>query len=64
MSDARAAGFAVELHYIHLPDAEASAERVAARVAAGGHHIPFEDIVRRFQRSRANFVSAALLADL
>ena len=30
--------------------------RVAARVAAGGHHVPEKDIRRRYERSVANFL--------
>jgi len=63
MHKARACGYRVELHYVSLIDVQQSVDRVATRVAKGGHDIPEQDIRRRFPRSRANFVDAALLAD-
>ena len=63
MERARAQGYHVELHYIYLIDEDQSADRVATRVSKGGHHIPRADIERRFERSRANFKRAALIAD-
>lgn len=63
MRKARANGYRVELHYVSLINADQSVDRVATRVAKGGHDIPEEDIRRRFPRSRTNFVDAALLAD-
>lgn len=41
----------VELIFLALPSVELSIERVAERVALGGHNIPTSDIVRRFPRS-------------
>ncbi len=63
MQSARRRNYRVELHYVSLIDAQQSVDRVATRVAKGGHDIPEGDIRRRFARSRANFVAAALLAD-
>ncbi len=60
---AREFGYHVELHYIYLIDAEQSADRVKTRVSKGGHNIPKSDITRRFQRSRDNFIDAALISD-
>lgn len=47
----RAAGYAVRLIYLRLPDVEASLDRVRRRVKAGGHGIPEATIRRRFVRS-------------
>jgi predicted ABC-type ATPase len=47
----RAAGYAVRLIYVRLPNVEASLERVRRRVASGGHNIPEATIRRRFGRS-------------
>lgn len=41
----------VILFYLWLPSVEFSVARVAERVSHGGHHIPTEDIQRRFPRS-------------
>ena len=40
-----------------LPDIEMSIERVAERVAHGGHDIPRESIVRRYPRGIANLLA-------
>lgn len=47
----RGAGWRVELIYLALPDKATSSQRVAERVAHGGHDIPAADIERRFARS-------------
>jgi len=44
-------GWNVELIYLALPDVIVSKQRVAERVAHGGHDIPLADIERRFLRS-------------
>ena len=41
----------MSLLYFYLPDAAMCLRRVAARVAAGGHHIPPEVVRRRYQLS-------------
>lgn len=48
------AGWRIELIYLALPDPEMARQRVAERVAHGGHNIPQEDIERRFYRGVAN----------
>ncbi len=42
------AGYYVRLYYIGLDTAEESKQRIANRVARGGHNIPTEDVDRRF----------------
>jgi predicted ABC-type ATPase len=44
-------GWRVELIYLALPNKAMSFQRVAERVAQGGHDIPAADIERRFARS-------------
>lgn len=48
---AKARGFVVELHFFALPSPELSIARIAQRVAKGGHHVPDEDVRRRYPRS-------------
>jgi predicted ABC-type ATPase len=48
-------GYRIEIIYLRLPSAEAAVRRVARRVKQGGHDVPHEDIVRRFERSWDNF---------
>lgn len=50
-------GWRVDLYYLWLPTIEMSIERVAERVAHGGHDIPRESIVRRYPRSIANLLA-------
>lgn len=50
-------GWRVDLYYPWLPTIEMSIERVAERVAHGGHDIPRESIVRRYPRSIANLLA-------
>jgi predicted ABC-type ATPase len=54
LEDARSAGFRIEAHYIGLWPPFLSIARVAIRVAAGGHDIPDEIIIKRWHRSLAN----------
>lgn len=48
-------GYTVSLIYLRLPSIEASIARVRRRVVAGGHDIPLETILRRFDKSLAYF---------
>ncbi len=64
LEKARAAGFYISLHFLVVPSADVSIERVAQRVRKGGHHVPEADIRRRFRRSVENFLEMYLsLAD-
>ena len=49
------AGYSVAIIFLFLKSAETCVARVQNRVIAGGHHVPTEDIVRRFYRSKRNF---------
>lgn len=48
-------GYQINLFYIWLNNYDLAIERVAKRVAAGGHNIPQDTIIRRYQRGRNNF---------
>jgi predicted ABC-type ATPase len=52
----RSSGWRVELFYLALPNVELSQQRVAERVAHGGHSIAPDDILRRFPRSLRNLL--------
>ena len=54
----RAAGYAVTLHFIEVPDADFAVVRVARRVRAGGHDVPETDVRRRYARGLALFDAA------
>jgi predicted ABC-type ATPase len=47
-------GYLVSLYYFWIPSAKMSKERVAIRVARGGHNIPPDVIERRYGRSVSN----------
>jgi predicted ABC-type ATPase len=53
----QAEGWQVELIYLALPNVEMSKQRVAERVAHGGHNIPTADLERRFSRSLGNLLT-------
>ena len=55
ISQLKRAGYTVVIVFIFLKSAETSVARVRNRVLAGGHHVPTEDVVRRFYRSKHNF---------
>jgi len=52
----RAAGYRVTLFFLELPSAELAVQRVANRVAQGGHDIPEIVIRRRFESGKLNFL--------
>lgn len=53
-------GWRVELIYLALLDTDLAKQRVAERVAHGGHDIPQRDIERRFYRSLSNLFACYL----
>lgn len=62
--EAKAQGYRFLLHYIVIGSATQAVGRVALRVRLGGHHVPEDDIRRRYDRSRRHFLEDYLpLAD-
>ena len=62
--NAKAHGYRILLHYIVIGSAKQAVARVALRVKLGGHHVPEDDVHRRFERSRRHFLEDYLpLAD-
>ena len=55
ISQLKRSGYTVAIVFIFLKSPETCVARVRNRVSAGGHHVPTEDIVRRFYRSKHNF---------
>ena len=51
------AGYRFHLFFFWLPSADMAVQRVAKRVASGGHHIPEDVIRRRYERGVENFFS-------
>jgi predicted ABC-type ATPase len=61
---ARAVGFRGLLVWIRLESVELSAARVQQRVEAGGHDVPDEKLVDRFERTVRNARDALAFVDL
>ncbi|MCG6133820.1 MAG: zeta toxin family protein [Nostoc sp. LLA-1] len=58
--ECKAKGYIINLIYFWLQSADLAVERVAQRVASGGHSI-FEDVIkRRYERGRENLISLYL----
>lgn len=53
-------GYTINLIYFWLQSPDLAVERVARRVASGGHSIPEADIRRRYQRSCQNLLDLYL----
>ncbi|MCP5534587.1 MAG: zeta toxin family protein [Akkermansiaceae bacterium] len=64
LSRAKAAGYEMILHFLWLPSPKESIARVRLRVKKGGHHVPSDDIRRRYPRILDNLTRLYLpLAD-
>jgi predicted ABC-type ATPase len=64
LREMRKDGYRIELNYLWIPSARFSAQRVASRVANGGHDIPADAIARRYGKSLRNLIRLYLpLAD-
>jgi predicted ABC-type ATPase len=60
ISGCKARGYTVNLIYFWLQSPTLAVERVARRVASGGHSIPEDVIRRRYERGRKNLISLYL----
>jgi predicted ABC-type ATPase len=59
---ARADGYFVRVFFVGTTDPRINAARVADRVIRGGHSVPIEKIVGRYERSLANLPAAIAIA--
>ena len=55
LQEAKQRGYRVLLHYILIDSANQAVQRVWLRVLTGVHHVPEEDVRRRFERSVRHF---------
>jgi predicted ABC-type ATPase len=53
--DWKAQQYEIIIYYLKVPTVEFAIERVKLRVSQGGHNVPEQDIIRRFERSWINF---------
>lgn len=58
LSELAEQGFEVALIFIQISDPQVSIERVSMRVSQGGHDVPDEKLMARFERTRANLQRA------
>lgn len=64
LREARERGFRVVMHYVVIGSAAQAVERVRLRVKLGGHDVPAEEVVRRYERSLRHLLEDYLpLAD-
>lgn len=63
MRKAKEQGYKINLAYIGINSIIASVMRVEDRVQKGGHSVPIEDILRRYDRSFNNLPKALNIAD-
>ena len=54
---AKSYGYTVVIAYIFVDSPEVCVNRIEARVRNGGHSVPAEDVMRRYSRSKDNFVN-------
>lgn len=54
---AKSMGYEVTLAYVFVDSADFCLERIRVRVLGGGHDVPADDVRRRYNRSKANFLS-------
>jgi predicted ABC-type ATPase len=54
---AKERGYRIRLYYVYLNSVELSLNRIADRVAKGGHDVSAEVVIRRYERSLRNFFS-------
>jgi predicted ABC-type ATPase len=60
---ARAGSYEIDFAYLGTDNVEINLQRIAARVADGGHDIDEIDVRRRYTRSLAHLPTALALAD-
>lgn len=60
---AKEVGYTIEAVFVLTRDAKINVERVKQRVLAGGHDVPVDKIISRYNRSIANISKLAEVAD-
>lgn len=56
IKETRAQGYNIVLLYFWLDSPDQAVKRVAKRVAKGGHHIPYDVVIRRYYRGLHNLI--------
>jgi predicted ABC-type ATPase len=55
LSELKSQRYTLHLFFLWIPSSELAIARIKDRVAEGGHHVPAEDVRRRFIRGLNNF---------
>jgi predicted ABC-type ATPase len=55
LAELKSKGYALHLFFLWIPSPELAIARIKERVREGGHHVPAEDVRRRFARGINNF---------
>ena len=63
-SVAKKAGYEICAVFVLTKDAKINVERVKARAAAGGHDVPSEKVISRYQKSLKNLSQLVRIADM
>lgn len=58
LAKAKELGYKTAILYTFVDSPEACIARIAARVKAGGHYVPDDDVRRRYYRSKKNFIES------
>ena len=56
LTDLKQKDYSIHLFFLWVPSAGLSISRIKERVREGGHHVPSNDVRRRFKRSIENFL--------
>jgi len=50
-------GYEIKLYFVFLDNPQICIQRIKNRVSKGGHNVPDDDVIRRFFRSKQNFMA-------
>jgi len=56
LEKARTHGYTITIAYIFVDNPDVCVKRITVRVRSGGHPVPTDDVIRRYYRSKSNFV--------
>ena len=60
---AKELGYRIYLYFIAIDDVSINEKRIEERVAKGGHHVPSDKVIRRYDASLNNLLPALYIAD-
>ena len=55
LQELKSKGYSIHVFFLWIPSSELAIARIKERVSAGGHHVPAQDVRRRFIRGIHNF---------